>query len=350
MKLLPRAALIGMLAVSLSLPLLGSTEAIASPAANDNSNAAYNQIVANKEISQEAKEKIRLLTTEDLDDQSSPGAVNEQNESIHSDGTIQISSTESGESLKMSLKGTSTAEVFSSHASVKSSEQNIQATERLTDYGLGQIVATIDNPSRNFIDYSISIPQGHSLRMSNDGGIDVVDDTTHQEDGHFITPWAIDATGAMLETSYQIVSNTEIRQTVNLAQAEFPVTADPSAIWWAKTTATCAVDLGVFLVPAVKVASRAPKVIKIIEAARKTTKGAEAVKKLGGTAEAAKFVIKYGVNELRANLPASVRKLIPSSSIPADKAAAVAGLYGLIRSQFWDALGVGSCISLYRAL
>lgn len=73
--------------------------------------------------------------------------------------------------------------------------------------------------------YRLSLPAGHSLRTSGDGGADIVasDGTVRAK---IAAPWARDANGTSLQSSYTIDGDT-LSQTINTAAAVFPVVADP---------------------------------------------------------------------------------------------------------------------------
>jgi hypothetical protein len=71
----------------------------------------------------------------------------------------------------------------------------------------------------------MTLPSGASLVPSPDGGVAIVG-----EDGTVIAqvarPWAFDATGSPVETSYRVADNALI-QTVSHADSVYPMVADP---------------------------------------------------------------------------------------------------------------------------
>ncbi|PPG48625.1 MULTISPECIES: hypothetical protein [unclassified Rathayibacter] len=80
--------------------------------------------------------------------------------------------------------------------------------------------------------YAVSIGTGSSLSLTDDGGA-VVLDPAGQPHYRFAPPWAVDATGAAVPTSYS-VSGTTLLQHVDLSSAGivFPVVADPQPVLW----------------------------------------------------------------------------------------------------------------------
>ena len=83
--------------------------------------------------------------------------------------------------------------------------------------------------SSSTITYPMSLPAGASLLPDGQGGYDVVlnaNSPVAQVIAQINAPWAKDANGKMLPTSYT-VSGTTLTQTIKTAGATFPVVADP---------------------------------------------------------------------------------------------------------------------------
>lgn len=74
--------------------------------------------------------------------------------------------------------------------------------------------------------YNLDVPAGGSVVQNPDGSISVRDEQGDQVAG-IAPPWATDANGKSLPTSYS-VDGTEITQHVTLGGAAFPVVADPA--------------------------------------------------------------------------------------------------------------------------
>ncbi|WP_286217612.1 hypothetical protein [Paraoerskovia sediminicola] len=67
-------------------------------------------------------------------------------------------------------------------------------------------------------------------------------------------PWATDANGQPLQTTYELSGNTLTQHVQTDDTTAFPLTADPSWWWWTRTTAMCAGEIAVALVPGAKAA------------------------------------------------------------------------------------------------
>lgn len=94
-----------------------------------------------------------------------------------------------------------------------------------------------------------------------------------------VAPWAVDAQGFALSTHYKVDGST-VTQVVETNEATtFPVTADPSWVWWTVTAVQCAVGVGGLLFAGAKLLGVVAKMSKIIKA---STAVASLAQKLGG--------------------------------------------------------------------
>ncbi len=77
-------------------------------------------------------------------------------------------------------------------------------------------------------EFEVSLPPGATVQPDSAGGFDIVNksETAALSYAKIETPWAVDATGATLSTSYTLAGSTLI-QTVDTSNAVFPVVADP---------------------------------------------------------------------------------------------------------------------------
>lgn len=105
--------------------------------------------------------------------------------------------------------------------------------------------------------------------LANIPDADTSQDTVKQSIGTIKKPWAIDATGEVLETYFQI-DGTQLTQVV-LTNEEtiFPVVADPNVVWWVRQAASCLAGTATLVAfgPA-KVATVSAKVYKILKAGK----------------------------------------------------------------------------------
>lgn len=80
-------------------------------------------------------------------------------------------------------------------------------------------------------DYEFNLPQGFTAKAGVDGGVAVFNDSVYV--GTIPAPWATDANGARVPTSYKVSSDgMGIIQSVNHLGAAYPVVADPRWVWW----------------------------------------------------------------------------------------------------------------------
>ena len=135
-----------------------------------------------------------------------------------SDGSQVVSTTHGHHHLSWHTPG-----VQGQHASIASKSDNDSATS---------IITLKDAIAPSSYSFQVDVPAGFQLIATSDGGVDVAQvaaDATYVV-GHVDTPWAKDATGKQLNTSFTVSGNT-LTQKVSTAGAKFPVTADPHYTW-----------------------------------------------------------------------------------------------------------------------
>jgi hypothetical protein len=102
----------------------------------------------------------------------------------------------------------------------------VQAT---SDGGVRQTIVIPNAAAPREYTVPIFVPNGYGLRANANGSIDLENAQTGDVLGGFATPWAKDASGTAIPTSYRIDGNTLIQTVEFDADAAFPVVADP---WW----------------------------------------------------------------------------------------------------------------------
>ena len=95
-----------------------------------------------------------------------------------------------------------------------------------------RMLATISDSSQSSVDYSLGLPAGAGLVPQSDGSMVVIRELTGPNTGVEVfgtiaTPWAVDAIGKALSTSYTY-RNGVLTQSIDTAGAVLPVVADPS--------------------------------------------------------------------------------------------------------------------------
>ncbi|GAA1112529.1 hypothetical protein GCM10009582_07570 [Arthrobacter flavus] len=86
--------------------------------------------------------------------------------------------------------------------------------------------------------FPLEVPEGAVARVLADGAVEI-----SAEDGSALgsvqAPWAIDANGRSVPTSFEIEGNTLVQTVEHNSTTAFPVVADPSTVWgWTVCTAT----------------------------------------------------------------------------------------------------------------
>jgi hypothetical protein len=79
-------------------------------------------------------------------------------------------------------------------------------------------------------DFSMSIPDGYVAELTNDGGVQLRNQSARIVIPFISAPWALDSNGKKLPTSYT-VNGPKITQHVNTNGAAYPIVADPSIQW-----------------------------------------------------------------------------------------------------------------------
>ena len=78
--------------------------------------------------------------------------------------------------------------------------------------------------------FDVSLPDGATLELDDDGSIDVVDADGFTI-GAFKAPWARAADGTVVETSYTVEGRTIVQSVATADEALYPVVADPEFDW-----------------------------------------------------------------------------------------------------------------------
>lgn len=93
--------------------------------------------------------------------------------------------------------------------------------------------------------------------------------TIQQSIGTIEKPWAIDASGEMLETYFQIEGTQLTQVVVTNEETKYSVVADPNILWWVKQASSCLAGVATLAAFAsAKIATIAAKVYKILKAGK----------------------------------------------------------------------------------
>jgi hypothetical protein len=102
----------------------------------------------------------------------------------------------------------------------------VQATK---DGGVRQIFVLKEKAAPSNFTIPVSLPSGFSLVKQADGSVSAYNSKTGATAGAFYAPWALDAKGASVPTSFEVRGNQLIQSVATSSTTSFPVVADP---WW----------------------------------------------------------------------------------------------------------------------
>lgn len=100
---------------------------------------------------------------------------------------------------------------------------------RATAGGVQELIAIERSDAPNEFAFPLALPTGAVLVAADDGSAAIVDSSGH-EVAAIAAPWAKDAAGRAVPTSYRLDGSTLI-QVVEHEGATYPVVADPSFTW-----------------------------------------------------------------------------------------------------------------------
>ena len=101
------------------------------------------------------------------------------------------------------------------------------------DEGFQVLIGLADRDSSHQHTFDVNMPAGAILAEIDDGSIDIIGQDGISI-GTFETPWAKDASGVEVATSYTIQGNSIIQSIDSTGDAVYPIVADPKFTWeWA---------------------------------------------------------------------------------------------------------------------
>ncbi len=144
-------------------------------------------------------------------------------------GQVTVTSRTSSRSLSIGLPLTAaaSAKVAASGAVVYSDpDRGAAAGVRVFDSGV-QIATVLGSASspRSF-NYPVALPSGAHIEVLGNGGLVFVSADGNSLGG-FSPPWATDANGKAVATTYQVQGNTVVQQVQTEESTSYPVVADP---------------------------------------------------------------------------------------------------------------------------
>ena len=139
-------------------------------------------------------------------------------------------------SVSMSLPTQESSEVTVAGQAVvaQSTDESFDTIAQITDDGVRAVVNITGSDAPDSYEFELDVPEGAVLVLADDGGIDIALDTDGVTAvvGRVEAPWAVDADGNEIVTSYRLDGNV-LTQYVDHVGATYPVMADPRiSIGW----------------------------------------------------------------------------------------------------------------------
>lgn len=181
------------------------------------------------------------------------------------------------------------------------------------------------------LELKTELPEGSKWVKESDGSLSLQRNATDDVSEVVMKsgiPWAIDATGKKLPTSY-VVDGGKIYQHVQTDGAVFPVVADPDFAWWG-SLAICVAEVASIFVPGAQIIKGA-KAAKAIAFLAKSPKLKKVIDSLGGLNKA----IHTMLGKLQGKKYSDVTERALKKLLEEGKGA------------LFDILGIGGCYGVY---
>lgn len=116
-------------------------------------------------------------------------------------------------------------------------------TSYTTNRGSQTLIEVPDSSAPEDYAFELDLPTGTTASLKQDGSVGVFD-STGEEVGSYATPWAYDADGRAIPTSYEVEGDT-LKQHIETSEAsKYPIIADPSSAWgWTVCVATVSAEV-----------------------------------------------------------------------------------------------------------
>ena len=149
-----------------------------------------------------------------------------------------VATTRTGETITIGLpraRGATEARTSSTGTTVYADAPGLTATAvQATIDGVRELFAISSAAAGTTLAIELGLPPGASMTPDGDGGFDIIKQRGRSGPAsalaHVAAPWAKDATGKSLPSSYSL-DGTSLTQHVDTAGATYPVIADPQITW-----------------------------------------------------------------------------------------------------------------------
>jgi len=206
-----------------------------------------------------------------------------------------------------------------------------QITEATAKGGVQVITISQNAKTARKIRFTTTIPDGTGWVPQSNGQIYLMPKGGGQPDPIMVlaAPWAVDANGVSLPTSYTVKGKTII-QTIDTKGAAFPIVSDPDWWWWTATIAGCTIAVGTFLTGILKAPAILAKAQSIINSSRTLT---NIVNQLGGIKGTLNAIVAMATKKANPTVVALVKNFVNTGG-----------------KMLMDALSIGSCYQLIKAM
>ena len=148
-------------------------------------------------------------------------------------GTRAVSSTLTGLSVAIDMAGLTDKERIANAdgtTTIGDVTGGVELTIQTDSTGFAVSAELASATSLHQLRFDVSLPDGATLELVDDGSIDVVgvDGFTI---GAFKAPWARATDGSVVETSYTVEGRTIVQSVATVDEALYPVVADPEFDW-----------------------------------------------------------------------------------------------------------------------
>lgn len=203
-------------------------------------------------------------------------------------------------------------------------------TSYSSDLGVQTLIEISDSAAPIEYSFPFELVEGMVLELQPDGSV-FINDATGLPAAMLDVPWAVDANGDAVPTSFRVEGASVIQVVDTSAVTAFPVVADPDFWWIVANSAGCLAEIaGLSLVGA--------KVVQVFAKADKVIRAAAALGKyydvLGGKVDKVIGVFKKWINNKK--------------SLTRRQLTALEGLMREGAKLFFNAVGLGTCYNLVR--
>jgi hypothetical protein len=246
--------------------------------------------------------------------------------------TATLTDSDTGQTLSVTPSGTANFDDDSAVAVADVPAEDASVLVQATTTGSLQALKVFnDGGDSASFDLAVTKPDTTEWLAQEDGSLYLVStsdagaDATADPLAVVAAPWAIDAAGQSLPTSYTVTSD-GIEQVVDTTDAVYPVVADPSWWWWAAKIAGCAAELATIAAVAAKLLTVLARSERVIKASRTAL---AAYNKIGGTVDKLWTYLKKFVMD-RAHMTTA-------------QVAAIRDLLKQVGSVIFNIIGIGTC-------